>query len=65
MSLRGSRGTRRGRNDGAAHTALTSDEVESLDDARGRDLLVALMITALLLGGELPNAPSRSTAGES
>ena len=49
----------------AQSATLTSDEVESLDDARGRDLLVALMITLLLGGEQLPNAPSRSTAGES
>ena len=57
-----------------AHAALTSGEVvESLDDARARDLLHALAETPLLLlllpllvvllAGELPAVPSRS--GES
>jgi len=57
-----------------AHAALTSDEVESLDDARAWDLLDALAETPLLLqlllllplpllvllAGELMAVPSRS-----
>jgi len=54
-----------------AHAALTSGVVESLDDARARDLLHALAETPLLLlpllvvllAGELTVVPSRS--GES
>ena len=66
-------GTRRGRNSTTRvrggvwpHAALTSGVVESLDDARARDLLLLLLLLLLLvvlLAGELTAVPSRS--GES
>jgi hypothetical protein len=61
-------GTRRGCNCRvAAHMSLNRDEVESLDDARGRPLLVSPtvpvgVVVPLLLVGEPPNAPSVSAA---
>jgi len=49
--------------------SLNRDEVESLDDARGRALLVSPTVPVgvgvpllLLLPGELPDAPSVSAA---